>query len=242
MHLADNASNAMPQGGQLRIETAAPPVASTVCGSQLCAILTISDTGVGMNEITLGHIFEPFFSTKNTTVASGLGLSTVHGIVAQSKGRIDCQSSPGKGTTFRIYLPIAADQPVNLTASNNGFRILLAEDDPVVNKHLTHSLRKAGFSVDSVCNGEEALIAFGRHFYHMVVTDVLMPKIGGLELARRLRQLVPSLPVILISGSNAEESVLRQLPDDHIVYLQKPFSSSQLVVAINDLLSGITVP
>jgi CheY-like chemotaxis protein len=194
-----------------------------------------------MNEITLGHIFEPFFSTKNTTVASGLGLSTVHGIVAQSKGRIECQSSPGKGTTFRIYLPIAADQPVSRTASNNGFRILFAEDDPIVNKHLTHSLRKAGFSVDSVCNGEEALIAFGRHSYHMAVTDVLMPRIGGLELATRLRQLVPSLPVILISGSNAEERVLQQLSDDHIVYLQKPFSSSQLVAAILDLLSGINV-
>ncbi len=241
MHLADNARNAMPQGGRLRIETAAPFLASTADGSQPCAILTISDTGVGMNEITLGHIFEPFFSTKNTTVASGLGLSSVHGIVAQSKGRIECQSSPGKGTTFRIYLPIAADQPVSRTTGNSGFRILLAEDDPVVNKHLTHSLRRAGFSVDSVCNGEEALTAFGRHSYHVVVSDILMPRLGGLELTRRLRQLVPSLPVVLISGSNPEESVIQQLPNDRIVYLQKPFSSSQLVATVHGLLSGITV-
>ena len=111
-----------------------------------------------------------------------------------------------------------------------------------MNKHLTHSLRKAGFSVDSVCNGEEALIAFGRHSYHVAVTDILMPKLGGIELTRRLRQLVPSLPVVLISGSNAEESIRQQLPDDRIVYLQKPFSSSQLVATVHDLLSGITVP
>jgi len=237
MHLADNARNAMPQGGQLRIETAASP--TNPVDTQPCVILAVSDTGVGMNELTLGHIFEPFFSTKNTTVTSGLGLSTVHGIIAQSKGRIECQSALGKGATFRIYLPIAADQPAGRTANSNGFRVLLAEDDPVVNKHLTHALRKAGFAVDSVCNGEEALIAFGRHSYDVAVTDILMPKLGGLELTKRLRQLVPSLPVALISGSNAEESVFQQLPNDRVAYLQKPFSSPQLVATVHNLLSGI---
>ena len=113
MHLADNARNAMPQGGRLRISTAAPSQAAHRRRLPAMRHPHHRDTGVGMNEITLGHIFEPFFSTKNTTVTSGLGLSTVHGIVAQSKGRIECQSSPGKGTTFRIYLPIAADQPVS---------------------------------------------------------------------------------------------------------------------------------
>ena len=222
MHLADNARNAMPQGGQLRIETAAPPVASTADDSQPCAILTISDTGIGMNEITLGHIFEPFFSTKNTTVASGLGLSTVHGIVAQSKGRIECQSSPGNGTTFRIYLPIAADQPVSRTAGNNGFRILLAEDDPVVNKHLTHSLRKAGFSVDSVCNGEEALIAFGPHSYH----DRHRHPDAQDRRPRTNQASSPTRPISARSPDlrqQCEESVLQHLPDDRIIYLQKPF-------------------
>jgi CheY-like chemotaxis protein len=243
MHLADNARNAMPGGGQLRISTAAPTTPNPDATTQPCAVLTISDTGVGMSEKTLGHIFEPFFSTKDTTVASGLGLSTVHGIISQSKGRIECQSSLGQGTTFRIYLPIAAERraatPASLTSENNGFRILLAEDDPAVNKHLSHSLRKAGFSVDSVGNGEEALTNFGRHTYHVVVTDVLMPKLGGIELTRRLRQLVPSLPVVLISGSNVQESVLQHFPNEQPVYLQKPFSSSQLVTTVHNLLSGI---
>ena len=242
MHLADNARNAMPGGGQLRISTAGPTTPTSDTNTQPCAVLTISDTGIGMSEKTLGHIFEPFFSTKNITVASGLGLSTVHGIISQSRGRIECQSSLGQGTTFRIYLPVAAGRHAATTASctseSNGFRILLAEDDPAVNKHLTHSLRKAGFSVDSVGNGEEALTNFGRHTYHLVVTDILMPKLGGIELTRHLRQLVPSLPVVLISGSNIEESILQHFPNDRTAYLQKPFSSSQLVTTVHNLLSG----
>jgi PAS domain S-box-containing protein len=247
MHLADNARNAMPHGGQLRLSTARSaatlPLDSTI-PSQPYAILTIADTGVGMNETILGHIFEPFFSTKNTTVTSGLGLSTVHGIIAQSKGRIDCQSKPGHGTIFRIYLPVAADKLATVTSrtsENSGFRILLAEDDPIVNKHLTHTLRKAGFSVDPACNGEEALTIFSRHAYHVVVTDILMPKLGGLELTKRLRQLFPSLPVVLISGGNPEDCSLQHLPNDRTVYLQKPFSSSQLVNTVRDLLFGLKV-
>jgi two-component system, cell cycle sensor histidine kinase and response regulator CckA len=113
MHLADNARIAMPQGGRLRISTAArhevyDPIKDLL--SEPWTVLIISDTGAGMDKRTLRHIFEPFFSTKNTTLTSGLGLSTVHGIIAQSKGRIECESSPGQGATFRIYLPIAARQ------------------------------------------------------------------------------------------------------------------------------------
>jgi PAS domain S-box-containing protein len=111
VHLADNARAAMPRGGRLLISTAASPSSSNP-GSRSpeepCALLTVSDTGVGMDQATLQRIFEPFFSTKETTLTSGLGLSTVHGIIAQSKGRIECESAPGAGATFRIHLPIAA--------------------------------------------------------------------------------------------------------------------------------------
>ncbi len=111
LHLADNARAAMPQGGQLRISTAGwpgNPGHSESGSSEACALLTISDTGVGMDEKTLARIFEPFFSTKKTTLTAGLGLSTSHGIISQSNGRIECESSPGNGTTFRIYLPLAS--------------------------------------------------------------------------------------------------------------------------------------
>ena len=243
MHLADNARNRHARRWTVaNLHRRTPQLQPRTQTTQPCAVLTVSDTGIGMSEKTLGHIFEPFFSTKNITVASGLGLSTVHGIISQSRGRIECQSSLGHGTTFRIYLPVAARRhaatPAICTSESNGFRILLAEDDPAVNKHLTHSLRKAGFSVDSVGNGEEALTNFGRHTYHLVVTDILMPKLGGIELTRHLRQFVPSLPVVLISGSNIEESILQHFPNDRTAYLQKPFSSSQLVTTVHNLLSG----
>jgi PAS domain S-box-containing protein len=114
MQLADNAHAAMADGGQFRISTAICPEilrADKSGFSDRCALLTVSDTGIGMDEKTLGRIFEPFFSTKNTTLTSGLGLSTAHGIISQSNGRIECESSPGHGTTFRIYLPLAASHP-----------------------------------------------------------------------------------------------------------------------------------
>jgi signal transduction histidine kinase len=110
MQFADNARAAKPQGGQLRFSTATYPESSDSKGngsSYPCALLTVADTGIGMDEATLGRIFEPFFSTKNTTLTSGLGLSTAHGIISQSNGRIECESSPGHGTTFRIFLPLA---------------------------------------------------------------------------------------------------------------------------------------
>lgn len=109
LHLADNARAAMPQGGQLRISTAGWPGNPEIKSgfSEPCALLTVSDTGVGMDEKVLARIFEPFFSTKKTTLTTGLGLSTTHGIISQSNGRIECESSPGHGTTFRIYLPLA---------------------------------------------------------------------------------------------------------------------------------------
>ncbi len=244
MQLADNARAAMPHGGRLQISTAScPACAAPIKGinAQPCAVLTVSDTGIGMDEATLRRIFEPFFSTKNTTLTTGLGLSTVHGIISQSKGRIECQSSPGQGATFRIFLPLATEHPAAaaaaFTGDNNGCRVLLAEDDPIVNKHLTHSLQKAGFSVDSACNGEEALAAFARQPYHVVVTDIVMPKLGGIELTKRLRQQHPVVPVILISGYSEEISVMQNLPHNHIAYLQKPFASAQLVAIIRNLLA-----
>jgi len=249
MQLADNARTAMPQGGRLQISTAScPACAAPIRGinPQPCAVLTVADNGVGMDEATLRRVFEPFFSTKDTTLTTGLGLSTVHGIVSQSKGRIECQSTPGQGATFRIYLPLATEHPVAaaaaFTGDNNGCRILLAEDDPIVNKHLTHALRKAGFSVDSVGNGEEALAAFARQPYQAVVTDIVMPKLGGIELTKHLRQHHSDVPVILISGYSEEISVMQNLPHNHIAYLQKPFSSPQLVAIIRNLLARPPIP
>jgi two-component system, cell cycle sensor histidine kinase and response regulator CckA len=243
MHLADNSRNAMPKGGRLTIATssAANPNPAPPLASDAYTLLTIADSGVGMDEAIRSHIFEPFFSTKNTTLTTGLGLSTVHGIITQSKGRIECESTPGLGTTFRIFLPVAAEQPAVdaplLPQPGRGLRILLAEDDALVNKHLTLALRKSGFTVDSVPNGEEALARYANASYDVVVTDIIMPKMGGIELTKRLRPQDPNIPVILISGYSEEVGVLRHLPRNAIAYLQKPFAVAKLVATLRELLA-----
>lgn len=243
LHLVDNARNAMPRGGRLTIATSssANPGPANYLPPGPYTLLTVTDTGTGMSEAVRSHIFEPFFSTKNTTLTTGLGLSTVHGIITQSKGHIECESAPGVGTTFRIYLPVAARQhhadAAPVTQPDHGFRVLLAEDDVLVNKQLTLALRQAGFTVDSVPNGEEALAAFANASYDVVVTDIIMPKVGGIELTKRLRQQHHNVPVTLISGYSEEVSVLRHLPQTNIAYLQKPFVTPKLVAILRDLLS-----
>jgi DNA-binding response OmpR family regulator len=119
-----------------------------------------------------------------------------------------------------------------------GSRLLLAEDDPVVNKHLTHALRKAGFTVDSVSDGEEALRALEVGGFDLLVTDIIMPRLGGIELTQRLRQRRPEMPVVLISGYNEEMNVMQLIEPERVSYLQKPFASSRLIAAISALLSG----
>ena len=223
MQLADNARAAMPTGGTLRISTASAPLAPPQpdgAPSEPCIVLTVADTGIGMDEPTRRRIFEPFFSTKTTTHTTGLGLSTVHGIVHQSNGRIECESAPGHGATFRIFLPIATTLPA--AAPVRRCRLLLAEDDPLVNKHLAQALKEAGFSVHAVRDGEEALAAFATQPFEIVVTDIVMPKVSGVELTRRLRQLVPNLPVVLISGYSEHLSVLANLPPTRSPFSRNP--------------------
>jgi two-component system, cell cycle sensor histidine kinase and response regulator CckA len=252
MHLADNARNAMPHGGVLHISTAPNPPVPNDIPPQPFVVLTVADTGIGMSESVRQHIFEPFFSTRPTTETTGLGLSTVHGIILQSKGRIECESAPGLGATFRIFLPIAVTPAVPavaavtsaaaVTAHTHPIRLLLAKDDPIINRHLAQALEEAGFSVHAVSNGEAALAAFSREPYQIVVTDIVMPKLNGIELTRRLRQVAPSLPVVLISGTSGQFDVLQQFPGNPVAYLQKPFTTPMLLALIHNLLSGEPAP
>jgi PAS domain S-box-containing protein len=243
MHLTSNARAAMPKGGLLQVSTSTAAGNSNAISEKSgepCAVLTVSDTGAGMDEQTLQRIFEPFFSTKDTPLTSGLGLSTVYGIIAQSKGRIECESSPGQGATFRIYLPFASVPPTifGATSTDQATRILFAEDDRVVNKHLSQALRKAGFTVDSVCDGEKALAALEKQRPNIVVTDIVMPRMGGVEFTKRLRQQHPTMPVVLISGYSEEVGILQHVPHNQIAYLQKPFTSSQLIGILRKLLAA----
>lgn len=245
VHLADNARTAMPEGGTLSIATGA----SGFRGPSPCryAVLSVTDNGIGMDRATLQRIFEPFFSTKDAPLGTGLGLSTVHGIVTQSKGRIECKSAPGCGTTFSLYLPIALqERPVAEHESPSpdcgGSHLLIAEDDPLVNKHLSQALREAGYTVDAVNDGQEALLALERNEYSLLISDVIMPRLGGLELTRRLRQRLPLMPVLLISGYSQQVSIMQQVPPGRIAYLQKPFSCAKLIAAVHDLLAPAIAP
>lgn len=234
MHMADNAREAMPRGGSLHLSTAR--------GGEGTTVLTVTDTGIGMDEVTRSHIFEPFFTTKPGMPATGLGLSTVHGIVVQSRGRITCTSRPGKGTSFRIELPSAlqvepavADDPAPV--KQNGVRLLLAEDDRVVNKNLKHALEQSGYEVDAAENGEQALELFDPQRHHLLVTDIMMPLMNGVELTRCVRQRHPELPVLLISGFSAESRVLQELPGGKTAFLQKPFPVKKLIEVLRQLVT-----
>ena len=137
---------------------------------------------------------------------------------------------------------MAASECAPLNQAGDGSRILLAEDDSDRQKKPRLALTLAGFAVDAVSNGNEALSAFARNHYDLVVTDIIMPRIGGVELTRRLRQRDPVLPVVLTSGYTEEISVLRDLPQNHIAYLQKPFAIPELVAIIRNLLARPPIP
>jgi two-component system, cell cycle sensor histidine kinase and response regulator CckA len=268
-HLADNARVAMPDGGVLRIasawdakDDAKDEVENPVPGKPFAALpapdesersaqessrrllLTVSDTGVGMDEATRRRIFEPFFSTKKTAQTAGLGLATVHGIIHQSNGRIECASAPGRGTTFRIWIPVATNKkaeapaaaaPSAAAAAEHRLRILLVDEAPPAGSPILEALHSAGFSVSIAADGWEALASFTRQSYDLVVSGIAIAGLGGVELAHRLRQLAPEVPVVLISGQ-APGSVLEDLPHNQIAYLQKPFSGSLLLAIVRNLL------
>ncbi len=252
MNLALNACDAMPSGGILRIKTSQVSMIgfkSRVKNSSTAAhaLLEITDTGCGMDDETKAHIFEPFFTTKPVGKGTGLGLPTVYGIVKQSGGTIDVDSVPGEGTTFRVYLPIV-EKPVgsrktpdlrSSQAKGSG-TVLLAEDQPSIRGALREFLEFKGYSVLEAQNGDEALDLAQHHSgsIDVLVTDVIMPQIRGLELAKRVTELHPDICVIFMSGYS--EDVLlenRLLSQQNVTLIQKPFDPEDLAHKIKESLS-----
>ncbi len=239
VNLAVNARHAMPTGGRLSLRTQpldvvadgpAPPHADVLPGSYV--LLTVTDTGVGMDAVTQGRVFEPFFSTKGE--GTGLGLSTAYGIVRQSGGQIFVNSAPGEGATFSVYLPVTRESEgarggVPVSASDRGSEtILLVEDEEEVRSVLHQILVSRGYRVLQAGSGEEALVISRLHrgSIQLLLTDVTMPEMKGSELARRLRAERPMTRVIFISGYN--EELLSDGGPGAPVSLQKPFSAQTL--------------
>lgn len=250
INLAVNAQDAMPHGGKLIIETTCVHLdidyirlhGGEIVGPH--AVLTVSDTGCGIDSDTQQNIFDPFFTTKGPGKGTGLGLATVYGIVKQHSGHIHVYSEPGHGTTFRIYfpltdLPLAPPQPQEQSVSKHGGEtILVVEDQDIVRTMVCEILQRNGYTVLAASNGEEALELFenSRGGIHLVLSDVIMTGMNGPELFQQLAGKFPGLKGLFMSGYSSEilnhEGVLQNCLD----VIQKPFTPKALLLQLREVL------
>jgi CheY-like chemotaxis protein len=252
MNLAVNARDAMPSGGRLTIETANVTLDESFVKQHLgikpgeYVFLGVTDTGTGMDPEVRAHIFEPFFSTKELGKGTGLGLSTVLGIVQQSGGGIWVYSEKGHGTTVKVYLPrVDADldqRPSVVPAPDlHGTEtVLLVEDEPGVREVARRVLERSGYTVLVVDSALEAVLVGETHpkTIHLLVTDVVMPKLSGEELASRLLVKRPDLKVLYMSGYTDRGIVSNGVLDGSVPFIQKPFTSDQLGRKVRSVLDG----
>jgi PAS domain S-box-containing protein len=251
MNLAINARDAMPDGGRILVETSNTDLdegyAAQHAGVQPgpYVLLSVTDTGAGMTDEVMQHVFEPFFTTKGTGVGTGLGLSTVYGIVKQAGGWIWVYSEPGKGSTFKIYLPRAGGAPEPFSAPvapaetlRGTETVLVVEDQPEVRKLMLAKLESQGYRLLEAANGSEALSLCERHLepIHLLITDVVMPGMTGRELARLLLALRPSMKTLYTSGYPANAIAHQGVLDPGVAYLPKPFSPAQLAAKVRNVL------
>lgn len=253
LNLCVNARDAMPTGGHITIETRNVLLDEAFATKHLdvragpYVMLSVSDTGIGMTPEVKKRIFEPFFSTKPLGKGTGLGLSTTYGIVQQSGGSIWVYSEPGKGTTFKVYLPQAAQAervadealvtPTDLSGTET---ILLAEDEEIVRGLAIEALEMFGYKVLPASGGAEALEIARDHQepIGLLVTDVVMPVMSGHELATEIRKLLPDLKVLYMSGYTDNSIVHHGVPDEGVHLLQKPFSTTDLAQRVRALLDS----
>jgi GAF domain-containing protein len=246
LNLGVNARDAMPHGGRLTIETANVELDTAFVSGHVGAfpgphvMLAVRDTGVGMSRETLARVFEPFFTTKEVGQGTGLGLSTVYGIVKQSGGYIWAESTPGAGATFTVYLPRVAGErstvasPASASSTRGWETVLLVEDEPDVRDLLCDTLRAEGYTVLEAANGLEALQVCERNpgVIHLLVTDIVMPVMGGPELASRLTATRGEMPVLYMSGY-ADPNLG---PLHGAEFLQKPMTPHALARKVRELL------
>jgi CheY-like chemotaxis protein len=245
----------MPSGGEIFVGTELVEierdyirrVPEARAGKFVC--LQVRDTGEGMTEDALGKIFEPFFTTKETGKGTGMGLATVHGIVKQHDGWIEVTSTPGAGSAFRVYFPVAEPGTTEISATSDsvsggpieGYTVLLAEDDGDVRKLARHVLEEFGLQVFEAVDGPSALVAWQEHREEidLLLTDMVMPGgISGADLAHRILTDCPDLPVIYSSGYSinlfGED---RQFRKD-VNYLPKPYLARELISIVTNILAG----
>ena len=252
MNLVVNARDAMPKGGKIAIKTTVIDFDETQARLSSgrrpgrFVTLAVADTGCGMDSETLQRIFDPFFTTKEPGKGTGLGLATVHGIVAQHKGWVEVDSLVGSGTTFRIYLPVLDGARLKVVRSQTHPQIaggketiLVVEDQNSVRRVLSQTLRVHGYAVFEAGNGQEAVTLWQTHGpkIDLLFTDMIMPEgMTGLELAGRLRDFKPDLKVIISSGYSTEISDKNAIDRAGILYLPKPYEGHTLAITVRKCL------
>jgi signal transduction histidine kinase len=254
MNLVVNARDAMPQGGTVMIETRNVELDDAALAKRPAvrpgsyALLSVSDSGCGMDEETKKHLFEPFFTTKEVGKGTGLGLATAYGIVKHSDGHIVVDSHPGRGATFRIYLPRATSKPSAIAVKNGhptgpaaaggNETILLVEDEEAVRTLARNILQDHHYTVLEACDGAEAIQVSSRwpNPIDLMVTDVVMPRLNGNQLADRLMPVRPDMKVLFMSAYPSHEIAHHGMLNPSIHFLQKPFTPDVFTRTVRDVL------
>jgi two-component system cell cycle sensor histidine kinase/response regulator CckA len=250
LNLALNAREAMPTGGRLTIRTRNVELTQSDlvrypdlrAGTH--AVMTVSDTGRGMDDATRSRAFEPFFTTKEVGQGAGLGLSTVYGIVRQLEGHVQVESAPGQGSVFTICLPVAAQvarpSPDGLAEwpQRGTETILLVDDDDMVRELAREALRMSGYTVLEARRGEEALQICEQQTgpIHLLLTDVMIPGMGGRDLARQAARLRPEMKRLFISADQDEQAARHRRREKRLPFVSKPFSPQALVQKVREVL------
>ncbi|HYU46484.1 MAG TPA: PAS domain S-box protein [Terriglobales bacterium] len=253
INLMVNARDALPEGGKVVIETSDVELDEAYVSQHLglqpgpYVMLSVSDTGCGMDAETLTHIFEPFFTTKQPGKGTGLGLSTIYGIVKQNAGHIAVESVVGRGSSFRIYLPrvqapgeeTRGTAPRRLEQTGRA-TVLVVEDEAALRRLLCLSLERRGYKVLTAVDGADAIEIFGQHpgEIDLVVSDLMMPRVDGFELKRRIAALSPAMRFLFMSGYSEEVVEQRQRALQGCAFLEKPFLPDDLANKVRDVLRG----
>jgi two-component system, cell cycle sensor histidine kinase and response regulator CckA len=252
MNLTVNARDAMPEGGKLVIETNNVVLDEEYARIHLEAesgqyvLLTVTDTGTGMDKETLEHIFEPFYTTKGLGEGTGLGLAMVHGIVRQHRGHIRCYSEPGHGTTFKVYFPaiVSYEDIEELSATlmprGGSETILLADDEELIRDLGSRILTKAGYEVVTASNGKEALEVYQARStaIALVLLDLIMPEMGGHQCLEGLLKLNPAVKVVIASGYTADGPTKQTLASGAKGFVNKPYDIRQVLEVVRAVLDA----